>query len=66
MVSAGLGLTAGPSYAGHLVKSWGLVSRPLVEPVLERHICLYHSKARSLSVAAEGFVDCLENAMSGH
>lgn len=60
MVKAGLGITAGPSYATNLIKGWGLVSRPLVEPVLERDVCLYQAKTRSLSVAAQGFVDLLE------
>jgi DNA-binding transcriptional LysR family regulator len=64
MVSAGLGVSAGPSYATRLVKAWGLVSRPLVEPVLERDVCLYQSRTRSLSVAAQGFVEFLEEQVS--
>ena len=59
MVSAGLGVTACPSYSAPLVKGYGLVMRPLVEPAFFRDVCIYHAHARSLSPAAQSFVDFL-------
>ena len=59
MVSAGLGVSACPSYSTPLVKGYGLVMRPLVEPVFFRDVCIYRAHARSLSPAAQSFVDFL-------
>jgi len=59
MVSAGLGVTACPSYSAPLVKGYGLVMRPLVEPEFFRDVCIYSAHARSLSPAAQSFVDFL-------
>jgi len=59
MVSAGLGVTACPSYSAPLVKGYGLVMRPLVDPEFFRDVCIYSAHGRSLSPAAQSFVDFL-------
>ena len=59
MVSAGLGVTACPSYSAPLVKGYGLAMRPLIEPEFFRDVCIYSARARSLSPAAQSFVDFL-------
>ena len=57
LVAAGLGVTAVPSYAAPLVQGHGLVMRPLVDPVFYREVCIFSAAARSLSPAAQSFVD---------
>ncbi|MGR4867625.1 LysR family transcriptional regulator [Variovorax sp. LARHSF232] len=57
LVAAGLGVTACPSYAAPLVQGHGLAMRPLVDPVFYREVCIYSAAARSLSPAAQSFVD---------
>ena len=57
LVAAGLGVTACPSYAAPLVQGHGLVMRPLAEPVFYREVCIFNAAARSLSPAAQSFVD---------
>ncbi len=60
MVSAGLGVTACPSYAAPLIAAWGLATRPLVEPEFFRAVCIYSLPNKALSPAAEAFVDLLQ------
>ncbi|MDM0045490.1 LysR family transcriptional regulator [Variovorax dokdonensis] len=57
LVAAGLGVSAVPTYAQALVQGHGLVMRPLVAPVFFREVCVFTSRARSLSPAAQSFVD---------
>jgi len=59
MVSAGLGVTACLPYAEPLATLYGLVMRPLEEPVLSRRFLVYTRPGRSLSPAAESYIDFL-------
>jgi DNA-binding transcriptional LysR family regulator len=59
MASAGLGITVCLPYAEPLAKLYGLVMRPLEEPVLTRRFLLYTRPGRSLSPAAESFIGFL-------
>ena len=60
MAAAGLGVTVCMPYAAPLVTLYGLVMRPLEEPVLTRRFFIYTRPGRSLSPAAESFIDFLE------
>jgi DNA-binding transcriptional LysR family regulator len=60
MVSAGLGVTVCLPYAAPLATLYGLVLRPLEEPVLSRRFLLYTRPGRSLSPAAQSFITFLE------
>jgi DNA-binding transcriptional LysR family regulator len=57
LVAAGLGVTACPSYAAPLVQGMGLVMRPLIDPVFYREVCIFSAAGRSLSPAAQSFVE---------
>ncbi|UUX97068.1 LysR family transcriptional regulator [Aquabacterium sp. J223] len=59
LVAAGAGVTACPSYGAPLAQAWGLQMRPLVEPTFLREVCIHHQPQRSLSPAAQSFVDFL-------
>jgi len=59
MVSAGLGVTVCLPYAEPLVSLYKLRMRPLEEPVLTRRFFVYTRAGRSLSPAAESFIDFL-------
>ncbi|WP_020652962.1 LysR family transcriptional regulator [Massilia niastensis] len=59
MASAGLGVTACLPYAQQLATLYGLEMRPLEEPVLTRRFFVYTRPGRSLSPAAESFIDFL-------
>lgn len=61
MAAAGLGVTVCMPYAAPLVTLYGLVMRPLEEPVLSRRFFVYTRPGRSLSPAAESFIDFLED-----
>jgi len=65
LVSAGLGVTAVPSYAAPLVQGHGLVMRPLVDPVFYREVCIFSAAARSLSPAAQAFVEFIAAFVKG-
>ncbi|SFC18956.1 LysR family transcriptional regulator [Massilia yuzhufengensis] len=60
MVSAGLGVTVCLPYAAPLATLYGLVLRPLVDPVLSRRFFIYTRPGRSLSPAAERFIAFLD------
>ena len=60
MASAGLGVTVCLPYAEPLATLYGLVMRPLEEPVLTRRFLLYTRPGRSLSPAADSFIAFLE------
>jgi DNA-binding transcriptional LysR family regulator len=59
MVSAGLGITVCLPYAEPLVRLHRLHMRPLEEPRLTRRFFVYTRAGRSLSPAAESFIDFL-------
>ena len=59
MASAGLGVTVCLPYAEPLATLYGLVMRPLEEPVLSRRFFVYTRPGRSLSPAAESFIGFL-------
>ncbi len=59
MVSAGLGITVCLPYAEPLARLYQLRMRPLEEPVLTRRFFVYTRAGRSLSPAAESFIDFL-------
>lgn len=59
MVSAGLGVTVCLPYAQALTQLYGLVMRPLEDPVLTRRFFVYTRQGRSLSPAAESFIGFL-------
>ncbi|KFC66612.1 LysR family transcriptional regulator [Massilia sp. LC238] len=60
MAAAGLGVTVCMPYAAPLATLYGLVMRQLEEPVLTRRFFLYTRPGRSLSPAAESFIDFLD------
>ncbi|MCA1245109.1 LysR family transcriptional regulator [Massilia sp. MS-15] len=60
MAAAGLGVTVCLPYAAPLASLYGLVMRPLEEPVLSRRFFIYTRPGRSLSPAAERFIGFLE------
>lgn len=60
MAAAGLGVTVCLPYAAPLATLYGLVMRPLEEPVLSRRFFVYTRPGRSLSPAAESFIDFLD------
>ncbi|MDO4696861.1 MAG: LysR family transcriptional regulator [Neisseria sp.] len=55
MTRNGLGLTLCLPYAAEWVRQNGLSMRPLHDPHIERHFCLYRRKNRSLSASAAIF-----------
>jgi DNA-binding transcriptional LysR family regulator len=56
MVAVGLGVTVCMPYAAAEVRRHGLLSRPLLDPVLTRRFFVYTRGQRSLSPAADAFV----------
>jgi len=61
MAAAGLGVTVCLPYAAPLATLYGLVMRPLEEPVLTRRFFIYTRPGRSLSPAAESFIGFLDD-----
>lgn len=59
MVGAGLGITICLPYAAPLVAQHGLAMRTLEQPVLSRRFLVYTRPGRSLSPAAEAFIEFL-------
>lgn len=53
MVQSGFGITAQPSRSLSLLPAFGLVARPLISPVVDRHLSLFFLKGRDLSPAAD-------------
>ncbi len=60
MVASGLGLTVCPTYSAPLVRAHGLQMVRLERPDFHREVCVYAAARRSLSPAAAGFVEMLE------
>jgi DNA-binding transcriptional LysR family regulator len=63
MVASGLGLTVCPTYSAPLVKAHGLQMVKLDRPDFYREVCVYTASRRSLSPAAAGFVEMLEQCV---
>jgi len=61
MVANGMGLTACPTYAKALVRAHGLKMIPLVDPVFHREVFIYYLAKKSLSPAAESFVQTVKS-----
>jgi DNA-binding transcriptional LysR family regulator len=59
MVSAGLGITVCLPYAEPLAKLYGLTMRPLGVPTVQRRFFIYTRPGRSLSPAAESYMEFL-------
>lgn len=55
MVTAGMGITVCIPYAGSLVRLYGLVMRPLTDPVVTRRFFVLSRSDRSPSPAAQAF-----------
>ncbi|HBP0206093.1 TPA: hypothetical protein L5P52_002467 [Pseudomonas aeruginosa] len=53
--TAGRGITAQPAHAEALIAAFDLVARPLLEPTVERRICLVTPKNVEASPAAVSF-----------
>lgn len=66
LVVAGLGVTAGPSYAAPLVTAYGLKMIPLEAPVFRRKVSVYRATRRSLSPAAAAFTQELQRFVRVH
>ncbi|MGF6609449.1 DNA-binding transcriptional LysR family regulator [Paraburkholderia sp. WSM4175] len=65
MAAEGLGLVIAPAYVGLLGRRFGLVMRPIVQPAVTRQVCFYHSSARTVSPAAQGFREHLIAWLAG-
>lgn len=65
MVQAGLGVTVCLPYAAPLATQFGLALRALEEPVLARRFFVYTRPGRSLSPAAQAFIDFLFDHVGG-
>ena len=57
MVKAGLGVALCIPYAASLIESYGLQMRPLVQPEVRRNFEVFTRRGRSLSPAAQSFLD---------
>jgi DNA-binding transcriptional LysR family regulator len=66
MVAAGIGVTICMPYAAPLVRQHGLHTLPLADPVLTRRFFVYTREQRSLSPAAEAFIDFLLSYVAEH
>jgi DNA-binding transcriptional LysR family regulator len=66
MVSAGLGVTTCSPYANSLIQRHRLLSRPLVEPAIERRFFVFTRKDRPLSPAALRFETFLMDYVACH
>lgn len=62
MVQCGHGITAQPERVLPLIEPFGLVSRPIVTPVVQRQVSLFYKRGQSLSPAAESFREFLYQA----
>ena len=60
LVRAGLGVTLCMPYARTLVEQYGMVMRPLGEPVVQRSFWIFTRRGRALSPAAQAFLGFLQ------
>lgn len=63
MVQWGHGITAQPARSLPLIEPFGLVARPIVAPVVHRHLSLFYKRGHELSPAAASFREFLYEAM---
>lgn len=66
MVAAGLGVTICIPYAASLVRLYRLEMRPLIDPEVPRRFYVFTRNGRSLSPAAQSFMDCLFRHVREH
>lgn len=66
IAAQGMAATLGPAYVGLLARLLGLTMRPIVQPEVTRQVCIYHSSSRTISPAAQGFCEFLEEQLSGN
>lgn len=66
MVQWGHGITAQPGRSLPLIEPFGLVARPIVAPVVHRHLSLFYRRGHELSPAAASFRAFLREAMGAH
>ncbi len=59
IAAQGLAATLSPAYVGALASAYGLIAKPISDPLVYRKICLFSSTMRELSPAASGFSDFL-------
>jgi LysR family carnitine catabolism transcriptional activator len=64
MVKAGLGVTILPSSAIQMGELAGLVTRPISDPAILRELGVLEKSVRSLSPAAEGFLQTIKATVS--
>ena len=57
MAAAGLGITFSPDYVAPFARLLGLVMRPLRNPSIRRHVCLYEPSKNGLSLTATALRD---------
>jgi LysR family transcriptional regulator, carnitine catabolism transcriptional activator len=62
LVAAGLGISAAPSLVLPMMSFADVEVRPLVDPVVERDICLIHDPRRPMSRAAHALMQLLVSA----
>ncbi|WP_313076362.1 LysR family transcriptional regulator [Melaminivora sp.] len=65
LVRAGLGVTLCMPYARMLVEQYGLVMRPIGDPVVERSFWIFTRRGRSLTPAAQEFLKFLQQRLQG-
>ncbi|HQQ70766.1 MAG TPA: LysR family transcriptional regulator [Alicycliphilus sp.] len=63
LVRAGLGITLCMPYARTLVEQFGLVMRPVGDPVVERSFWVFTRRGRALTPAAQNFRTFLEDQL---
>jgi DNA-binding transcriptional LysR family regulator len=63
MVQWGYGVTAQPGRSLQLLAPFGLVARPIVAPVVHRHLSVFTKRGQALSPAAASFRDFLGPAL---
>ncbi|MBI4193547.1 MAG: LysR family transcriptional regulator [Betaproteobacteria bacterium] len=66
MLDAGLGISVLPALAAHLAPLNQLAFRELVEPRLEREICVITRRGRALAPAAQSMLDVVAKHVQSH
>lgn len=63
IAAQGLAATLAPAYIGVMARNMGLISKRVLAPETVRKVCLYKPLSRSISPAALGFSDFLQEWM---
>lgn len=66
LVLAGMGVTAGPSYAAKIVRAYGLRMIELGSPVFRRKVSVYRAARREMTPAAQAFIETLNEFVGLH